>query len=59
MVLSDTRRLKKIRSRKQEIEKRILQEDRRDARPLNHQQIYMIPEEDCADIHWTTDMSLI
>lgn len=40
MVLSDTRRLKKIRSRRQEIEKRILQDDRGDSRPLNHQHIY-------------------
>jgi len=40
MVLSDTRRLKKIRSRRQKIKKRILQEDRGDSRPLNHQHIY-------------------
>jgi hypothetical protein len=32
MALSDTRRLKKIRSRRQELEKRTLQEDRRDSR---------------------------
>jgi len=40
MVLSDTRRLKKIRSRRQEIEKKTLQEDGGDSRPSNHQQIY-------------------
>lgn len=40
MMLSDTRRLKKIRSRRQQIEKRILQEDREDSRLLNHQYVY-------------------
>ena len=40
MVLSDTRRLKKIRGRRHETEKRKLQEDRWDSRPLNPQNIY-------------------
>lgn len=40
MVLSDTRRIKKIRSRRQESEKRTLQEDGGDSRPSNHQHIY-------------------
>jgi hypothetical protein len=40
MVLSDNRRLKKIRSRRQEIEKKTLQEDGGDSRLSKHQLIY-------------------